>query len=366
MAEKNMPAMPWFVKDYMIDTMHLTTEQHGAYMLLLGNAWNQGGSLPDNDHHLSSIARLSLEAWLAMKPVVMEFWTLKSGRWLQKRLSKELAYVAGRREALRAAGKKGGTARHGKQTEKEESQAKARPQASLEQGYKPGLSKKGSLAQAPTPTPTLTLKEPPNPLLTEHAEPLNGGGFLEDEGFAEPDPTVPGPDEDLTIGDLPEHKPVERWTLLGPELLEITGLDRSPRPVAYSIVRQWLADWTEADILAAVQDVIDGENYNPAAINNLKYFEPAIRRRVEQRAAELDSEINDRMALISDTVWAKIIARWRAGEVEWDAGYFGPAPDQRGFKGPTSLAGPRDIAPGPAPRRPSNVTSFPEAAARQA
>jgi len=153
---------------------------------------------------------------------------------------------------------------------------------------------------------------------------------------------VPGPDEDLSLGDLPEYKPAERWTLLGPELLEITRLDEKPRPVTYGIVRQWLADWTEADILAAVQDVVDGENYDPHAISNLKYFEPAIRRRVDQRNAELNAEIADRCALISDTVWRKI------------------------FNGPSDVAGPRDIAPGPAPRRQSNVTSFPDAAARQA
>jgi hypothetical protein len=202
---------------------------------------------------------------------------------------------------------------------------------------------------------------------SEPAEPTEpGGGFLEVEGTAEPDPTVPGPDEDMSLGDLPEYKPAERWTLLGPELLEITRLDEKPRPVTYGIVRQWLADWTEADILAAVQDVIDGENYDPHSISNLKYFEPAIRRRVDQRNAELNAEIADRCALISDTVWRKIVAKWRAGEYDWDASYHGPAPDQRGFNGPSDVAGPRDIAPGPAPRRQSNVTSFPDAAARQA
>ncbi len=358
MAEKNMPAMPWFVKDYLIDTMHLTTEQHGAYLLLLGTAWAQGGSLPDSDHQLASIARLTLDSWVAMKPVVMDFWTLRNGRWSQKRLNKELDYVTAKRDARRAAGQKGGKVSHGKTREIGLSNAQAKHQAKSKQTT--------SNAQAPTPTLTPTLKEPPNPHSEVPAETLHGGGFLEVEGTTEPDPTVPGPDEDLSLGDLPEYKPAERWTLLGPELLEITRLDEKPRPVTYGIVRQWLADWTEADILAAVQDVVDGENYDPHAISNLKYFEPAIRRRVDQRNAELNAEIADRCALISDTVWRKIVAKWRAGEYEWDASYHGPAPDQRGFNGPSDVAGPRDIAPGPAPRRQSNVTSFPDAAARQA
>jgi len=71
------PYMPLYVADYIGDTQHLTTEQHGAYLLLLMAMWRNGGSLPNDASKLSRIARVSFRRWAQVSPEVMEFFTVE-------------------------------------------------------------------------------------------------------------------------------------------------------------------------------------------------------------------------------------------------------------------------------------------------
>lgn len=90
--KRRLPYMPFWVEDYERDTRHLTTEEHGAYLLLLMEAWKSAtNSLPDDDDMLSRLAGVSTDKWASMKRIVMAFWHLdgRSKRWVQKRLKKE-------------------------------------------------------------------------------------------------------------------------------------------------------------------------------------------------------------------------------------------------------------------------------------
>lgn len=96
----NLPFMPFWTDAYLADTVHLTTEQHGAYLLLLFQAWRSPDcSLADDDELLALQAKVSPAKWKAMKPIVMAFWKLdkRRKRWVQKRLRIEREKVMERK-----------------------------------------------------------------------------------------------------------------------------------------------------------------------------------------------------------------------------------------------------------------------------
>jgi Protein of unknown function (DUF1376) len=61
------PWMALYVGDYLGDTGHLTTAQHGAYLLLMMHYWRKG-ELPYDDRQLSKITKLPLKTWCEYRP----------------------------------------------------------------------------------------------------------------------------------------------------------------------------------------------------------------------------------------------------------------------------------------------------------
>lgn len=90
------PALPFWTDAYLSDTRHLSAEQHGAYLLLLMEAWRRPTcTLPDDDEMLARLACMSTERWAFNRETVMAFWTYDGRRkeWAQLRLTDERAYV---------------------------------------------------------------------------------------------------------------------------------------------------------------------------------------------------------------------------------------------------------------------------------
>lgn len=96
------PYIPFFVEDYIGDTIDLSIEEHGAYFLLMLAAWKQDDcSLPDNNRKLARICRVTTHKWRQIRETMEEFWTVENGRWTNNRLQKERAYVEKRSAAAR-------------------------------------------------------------------------------------------------------------------------------------------------------------------------------------------------------------------------------------------------------------------------
>lgn len=84
------PYMTWYPADYLRDTRHLTTEQHGAYRLLIDECWMREGLIPDDDRLLARLAGFSPAKWDRHKSCVMAFFTWTPEGWRHKRVSRGL------------------------------------------------------------------------------------------------------------------------------------------------------------------------------------------------------------------------------------------------------------------------------------
>lgn len=89
MSSKQDVWMPLFIGDYLRDTTRLTTEKHGAYLLLIMDYWINGAP-PDDDDVLSSITKMQLSAWKKARPSLEQLFTVSNGQWKHKRIEEEL------------------------------------------------------------------------------------------------------------------------------------------------------------------------------------------------------------------------------------------------------------------------------------
>lgn len=82
--------MPLYIGDYLGDTMHLSTLEHGAYILLLMAYWKNSGPIPSDDKRLSAMARMSLSDFSAIRSALEPFFQEENGVWRNKRADKEI------------------------------------------------------------------------------------------------------------------------------------------------------------------------------------------------------------------------------------------------------------------------------------
>lgn len=110
MSGKSDTWMPFYVGDYLSATGRLTTEQHGAYLLILLDYWKNGPP-PNDDGVLAALARLSPSAWKKAKPALLAFFESKDGLLIQRRVEKERGRAAEISAERSEAGKAGAAKR---------------------------------------------------------------------------------------------------------------------------------------------------------------------------------------------------------------------------------------------------------------
>lgn len=103
--------LPIYVGDYLADTMHLTTEQHGAYFLLIMAYWRNRGALPES--RIQGIVNINGNSWTIAEALLKEYFdtTTYPGKWYHKRIEEELKKAFIRKQAAENRGKKGSDVR---------------------------------------------------------------------------------------------------------------------------------------------------------------------------------------------------------------------------------------------------------------
>lgn len=82
--------MPLYIGDYLGKTMHLSTVEHGAYLLLLMAYWKNGGPIPAEDRKLAAICRIPLSEFSAIRSALEEYFEEENGLWRNPRADREI------------------------------------------------------------------------------------------------------------------------------------------------------------------------------------------------------------------------------------------------------------------------------------
>lgn len=132
----DIPYLPLYVNDYEGDTAHLTLEEDGAYNRLIRLCWRTSGcSIPNDPKWIMKRMRASQEEYdTIIKPIIIDYFTIKKGRVFQKRLQQEFEQISTKISARKKAGKKGGQAKALNNNKKKPSKANDLP---LANGYHP-------------------------------------------------------------------------------------------------------------------------------------------------------------------------------------------------------------------------------------
>ena len=156
------PSLPLWTDAYLGDTTHLTTLEHGAYLLLLIAAWRSPNCrLPNDDKMLARYTKLTPTQWKRIKPMILSFFDEKDNWLYQGRLSDESSFV--------------------KQKSKRQSdKAKAR-WLKYKQTPDAVASSGDSRGNTPTPTPTPIVIKDTNVSLYKTRKSNNGKFKLKDD-----------------------------------------------------------------------------------------------------------------------------------------------------------------------------------------
>jgi len=145
--------MPLYIADYLADTSRLTTEQHGAYLLLLMDYW-RNGALPDNDATLAQITRMSPDAWSNARSILQAFFKQCNGMWVHERVEAELAKARTEKESWQRRAKTAADARWAKKNSEVPTSKHASSNATSNAPSNAQAMREDMLEECPSPSPS--------------------------------------------------------------------------------------------------------------------------------------------------------------------------------------------------------------------
>lgn len=103
--------MQMYWSDYFGDTRHLSCEQHGAYLQLLGSMWLAGGRLPNDPRKLAKITGCTASRWAKIAADVLAFFDVEGDEITHGRVGFELEKAQEKSIKRAEAGSLGGKAK---------------------------------------------------------------------------------------------------------------------------------------------------------------------------------------------------------------------------------------------------------------
>nr|WP_053000378.1 DUF1376 domain-containing protein [Sphingomonas sp. Y57] len=203
--------MPLYVGDYLGDTQRLTTEQHGAYILLILDYWRNGPA-PDDDAVLQSITKLDRTAWKRNRPALERLFRIVDGHWTHKRIEREIENAKTNQDRRSSKAQKAAQARWGNSSDGAKGNAPSMPEALPDE------------CPPPSPSPT------PNGVCSEA-----------DASGAEAPPTPP---DDL--------KPIDLKAAIFAAGVPLLTAGGSTPGAARSMLGKWRRDYGDGAVLDAL------------------------------------------------------------------------------------------------------------------
>lgn len=293
--------MPLHIADYLADTSRLTTEGHGAYLLLLMDYWRNGPP-PDDDEVLGAITKLAPARWAKLRPTLAEFFTVQEGRWHQKRADAEIAKagkVIGERSA---AGKAGATKRWGVNDGKPDGGGSGKQHG---KSYAPANGKDDGKAIA---------------------KPKQDAWQNDAQSQSQSDPS-----SEAAASSPPRASPVEppaaaaeadRRCEIGKRVLAAARIDDARWTGNFAIISAWLSAGydPDMDILPAVNAVAARPGYKPP--NGLNYFTKPIGQHWESRQLAVPDFLRREPESPAERAHTRALELWAAN------GCQGPKPER--------------------------------------
>jgi uncharacterized protein YdaU (DUF1376 family) len=184
--------MPLYIADYLKDTRHLSTLEHGAYLLLIIYAWTSEGLLPLDEKRLARIAGLEQKEWKKSRDVLLEFFIQKRDGFRHKRIDEELARASAMVEQRREAGRASAAARAEKRANERSNETGSENSTGVATAEATGAQRNGR----PSPLPTQEEESQSSESSTlpraspEPRLPADVRSVLDEGGFVSPPPDL--------------------------------------------------------------------------------------------------------------------------------------------------------------------------------